>query len=159
MRRLRRGNPRRPGTLLPLYRNRTSPTEDDGAVYLASPDQTEIGFVTWLSLVPTSFDLETAVDGTIDGTSEAFGTGPGISRSEAIDLPEGPTVFLAKTFRIDGDLGIASGAVAAGRCAADRRLVTVMFAVDGRLDFDRAGELRQNPSMQTIIEILASLDC
>ena len=72
-------------------------------------------------------------------TDEAFGTGPGIARSEAIDLPEGPTVFLAKTFRIDGDLGIASGAVAAGRCARDQRLVTIMFAIDGRLDFDRPG--------------------
>jgi len=137
----------------------TTPTEDDGAVYLASPDQTEIGFVTWFGLVPTSYDLETAVDGTIDGTSEAFGTGPGIVRSEAIDLPEGPTVFLAKTFRIDGDGGIASGAVAAGRCARDQRLVTIMFAVDGRLDFDRPGEQRQNPSMQNLIAILATLDC
>ncbi|MCJ7726424.1 MAG: DUF4328 domain-containing protein, partial [Acidimicrobiia bacterium] len=137
----------------------STPSEFAGAVFLASDDQSTVAVITWVSLPASLFDPEETVDALIDGTYLSLPGDPLVVRGDLIELTQGPTVFTARTFRIDSDIGFASGAVAAGSCPGDERGIQMMLVEDGVMQIDAEGVEEDNPHMRGLIAILATLDC
>ncbi|MBU1225695.1 MAG: DUF4328 domain-containing protein [Actinobacteria bacterium] len=136
-----------------------TPSESEGSVIMATPDQSTVAVVTWVEIPAGRFDPESAVDLIIDNAADMLGDDPLVVRGAAVELTGGPATFLAKTFRVDGDLGFLSGAVAAGTCAGDRRGIQMALLEDGVMHIDAAGEEGANPHLQELRAILATLDC
>ena len=137
----------------------STPSDFAGAVFLATPDQNTVAFITWISLPASMFDAEADLDLLIDNIGTSLGTRSMVVRGDLVEITEGPGPFSAKTFRIDSDVGFASGAAATGICADGDRGIQMMLVEDGVAQIDAEGQEDDNPQMRDLIAILATLEC